>query len=830
MIHHAFLFRQIRRSGKQAGVFVLCVTLSMVSLIALNGFSASVNHSLMRDARQLNAADVIVRSHYPFSAGMQAAVDRLAAAGEAETVRIYEFYAIARRADEGRSVLSRLKSAGAGYPFYGRISLKSGRDFGAAYRPGGVIVDQLVLDRLELKIGDRLHVGSARLPIVDVVTAEPDRPVSFFAFGPRVFVHPADLAALDLVTKGSRIRHALLLRVDDPTRVDAVAAQLKTVASPDQERVDTFRTANSRMKRFFDNFLFFLNLVGVFTLLLAGIGIQSALTALLKAKTYTMAIVKTVGATSGFVTRHYVGMVVMLGLAGTLLGVIFGGLVQRLLPALFSGFLPKGMTVAISWPAVAESLALGLVVVTLFAYLPIHRLKAVRPTAIFRKEPPPPGRGWPYYFSLAGISAVFVALLLMQLNDTRLGLYFLAGIVAFIVVIAVLMVAVLWAVGKWQPRGLAARQAIRGLYRPGNATLAILITLTASLAVLFIVYLVEANLDAAYVKSFPADAPNMFFIDIQPDQVAEFRRMVDTDAVYPIVRARIRAVNGVTVDRRTEQRRKGDNLAREFNLTYRHHLLADERIVRGGGLFREDWDGPQVSVLDTVVDMRPMAVGDRIDFNIQGVPLTARISSIRTRDRESISPFFYFVFPDDVLKKAPQTLFAAVRAKAEDRAALQNRVVAAFPNVSVIDITETAQIFSRAMVKLSRIIRFFTAFSIGAGLLILVSAIFATRAARIREAVYFKILGARRAFVGRVFLWEHAMMGLISGIAAMAMAQTAGAIICRRVLDIPYHAFPAASLVMLVLPMLLVAGVGHWASLAILRKKPVAYLRDHNEE
>ena len=811
-------------------MFVLCVTLSMVSLIALNGFSASVNQSLMKDARQLNAGDVIVRSNYPFSPAMRQSIEDLQATGKVEAARIYEFYAISRHPDEERSVLSMIKVAGRGYPFYGRMALASGSAFESVYLSGAVLVDQILLDRLDLSPGDRLNVGSAQLTIADVVTTEPDRPVSFFTFGPRVFVHPDDLAALDLVTKGSRIRHKWLLKITGDADPERIAANLRSIAAPDQERVETFRTANSRMKRFFDNFLFFLNLVGVFTLLLAGIGIQSSLTALLKSKTYTMAIVKTVGASSGFIIRHYVAMVTMLGLTGTVLGVALGSTVQRVLPALFRGFLPEGVQVAISWMAVFESLALGLVVVTLFAYLPLYRLKAVRPTAIFRKEPPPPGKGLPYYASLAGISGVFIILLLMQLNDTRLGIYFIAGIVAFILVTAVLMLLVLWGLAKWQPRQLAARQAIRGLYRPGNATRAILITLTASLTVLFIVYLVEANLDAAYVKSFPDEAPNMFFIDIQQDQVSAFKEMVDTPDIYPIIRARVRAVNGVNVDRKAERRRKGDNLGREFNLTYRHHLLKDERITHGDSLFRDDWEEPQVSVLDAVVAIRKMAVGDSIEFNIQGVPLTARISSIRTRERESISPFFYFVFPDKYLEKAPQTLFAALRVEKPEIASIQNRVVARFPNISVIDITETAQTFSRVMQKLSGIIRFFAAFSIAAGLLILISAIFATRAARIREAVYFKILGARRTFVSRVFLWENAMMGLISAAAAMAMAQTVGLIICRRILDIGYQPFPVASLVMLSLPMLLVSGVGHWASRAILRKKPVTYLRDHDQE
>jgi putative ABC transport system permease protein len=141
----------------------------------------------------------------------------------------------------------------------------------------------------------------ATLTIADVLLKEPDRPLSFYSFGPRIFVSIQDLAALDLLQKGSRIRYVNLLKVHDQSELNRIAGDLKTVADGVQERVDTFRTARSGIKRFFDNFLFFLSLIGMFTLLLAGIGIHSALTAYLKEKEKTIAIMKTVGATSRFI-------------------------------------------------------------------------------------------------------------------------------------------------------------------------------------------------------------------------------------------------------------------------------------------------------------------------------------------------------------------------------------------------------------------------------------------------------------------------------------------------------------------------------------------------
>ncbi len=825
MLHFPFIKRQIARSRKQATVFVLCVVLSMITLIALNGFSASVHLALMNDARRLNAGDIIIRSHYAFTPPLKEAVSRLREEGRLSVARLYEFYSIVRTAEEDRSVLAMLKVAGAGYPFYGVVELRSGSRFERTLRPGTTIVESGLLERLALTVGDTLRVGNEDLTIVDVVTVEPDRPVSFFSFGPRVFVHPDNLDALGLVDKSSRIHHKLLLKVQDAADLETIADTLTRASAADMERVETFNSSNSRMKRFFDNLLFFLNLIGIFTLLLAGIGIQSALTAFLKEKAYTMAIAKTLGASSRFIILHYLVVVLILGLVGTLLGMGIGLGLQRVLPALFSGFLPATLNVQLSWSAMLKGLLLGGVVVALFAYLPLYRLKHIRPTVIFRKESPGGQRGLAYVLCAVAIAAIFIALILWQLQDTRLGLYFVSGIIGFILFTAAIVQVVLLAVRKKHFKNLVIRQAVKGLFRPGNSTRAILITLTASLAVIFCIYLVETNLDAAYIQSYPEDAPNLFFIDVQKNQVDGVADLAGDVTFYPVVRARIRAINDIPVNSASERKRKGDNLAREFNLTYRHHLLEDERLIQGGALFRSDWEGPQVSVLDTVVRMQAMRVGDIVDFNIQGVPLRARIASIRTRTKVSIKPFFYFVLQTAVLAPAPQTFFAATRVDKNRIAELQNRVVARFPNISVIDITATAAVFSKVMRKLSDIIRFFTSFSIAAGLLIMISAIFGTRAARMREAVYFKILGATRGFVRRVFACENMFIGALSATIALAAAHVAGYVICARILDISYRAFWADSLVMLLIPIAVVVTVGMGASRAILNKKPVSYLR-----
>ena len=831
MVNLNFIGRQMTGARRQCTVFVLCVALSMITLVSLGSFNRSVQSSLLRDAQALHAADIVIHAHAPLPTALSRELDLLKNGGQLESARYYDFYSVVQKGSGEGSLLCDLKVVEAGYPFYGRVVLASGRPFAEVLTPGSLVVEQALLDRLGIKIGESLRVGNAKLTVRDVVIEEPDRPVNFFALGPRVFLSAWDLDSLGLIGRGSRVEYGIFVRVSDPDQLESLATQLRLAAGESRVRVETYREADSRVKRFFDNLLFFLNLSGVFTLLLAGFGIQSTLSALLKEQERTIAVMKALGARSRFIIGHFLAVTLVLGLIGTLLGLLASLSLQGFLPTLFSGLIPASVTLTLSGWSVAEGAATGLAVVLIFTALPLYRLREVKPRAIFGKEEQA-GFWNRATLVITGAGTVFfLALVLIRIRDPKTGIYFLLALALLVLVAFLLSEATLRVLSRRNPRNLALRQALKGLFRPQNASRSIIVTLSAALAVIYAITLVERNLDASYVRSFPPGAPNVFFIDIQPAQKAGFVRTLGLAADYfPIVRGTVSAVNGQSIDPKREREARGDNLAREFNLTYRGRLLADERLVEGRSLFRNDWPELQVSVLDTVLKMHSMAVGDYISFRVQGVPITVRVASIRTRTSGVLTPYFYFVFPDSVLADAPQTLFCAARIDKGKIGTLQNRIVARFPNISVIDLTETVTVFGRIMGKLSTIVRFFTSFSMAAGILIVVSSVFATRYARIQESVYFTVLGARRCFVLAVFAAENLILGLASGLIALAISQAGSLLICRQALGLDYRPYPLESLLLVFGTTMLVVCVGMAASVSILRQKPVAFLREQADE
>ncbi len=852
IFHPTFVRRQLTATRNQSAIFVLCVALSMVTLVALRGFGDSVDRALTRDSRALIAGDVRLTSGYPFAPEIAAAVQAAVGAGRLgdAAARSYEFYSVVRRTGEDASLLSNLKVVDGAYPLYGAVTLASGRPLAAVLTPGQAVAEQALLDRLGLKVGEQLRVGETTLTVADVVRSEPDRPVSFFALGPRLLIAAADLEALQLIKPGSRVSYNWSLRAASPADVDALAAELRAAVNklpdPSLVRVDTFRTADTGIERFYRNFIFFLALVGIFTLLLAGIGIQSSLTAFLRERYSTIAIAKTVGATSRFVTANFYLVVLLLGGIGALGGMGLGFALQWVLPSLLGGLLPPDVELIIAPRAVFESLLLGLAVVLVFTFLPLFRLEELRPGFIFRKEEPPVTRWLPYAITVVVIVALFTGLVIWQLGQVRTGLYFAGGSIALLLIAGGLAEVTLRLLRPLNLRSLRQRQALRGLFRPRNATRAIVITLSAALGVLFAIFLIEQNLRASFVQSYPPDAPNVFFLDIQPDQLDAFRSALGAPADYvPTVRAALEAVNGQPPAFIPEEGPAGSgggngngngggssNGSRtpQYTLTYRAGLQEGESIVAGRGLFDPGDPGPQVSVLKETMDRRGLRLGDRLTFNVQGVPVEATVRSVRAQNSDSVQPFFSFVFQPPVLADAPQTLFTGLRVPQGEIGALQNRMVAQFPNVTVIDATATIATFAAAVDRITRVVRFFALFSILAGLLIVVSSVYATRLARVQEAVYYKVLGATSRFVLHVFALENIFLGLISGLLAVLMAQVAAWLIMKYLFELDYQPFPIPSVLLVAFTVLAVTLVGMGASLGILRSRPILILRQQGEE
>lgn len=858
----AALLRQIGREARgargRAAFFVLCLAVGVGAVVAVAGFSASLRATLAREARQLLAADLRIRALQP----IPPAVDDLLA-GEAargvRSTRITELVTVAAApqgtAGAGRSQLVELKAVDGEFPFYGTLKLAPQRPLSDLLADGGAVAGPELLARLGLRLGDPIAIGGRTFTLRGTVLAEPDRLGNAFSLGPRLFLAGESLRSTGLVAMGSRVTHRLLVRLPPGTSaegVEAFAARLRGVlADPAFYRIETSAEGQPEMRRGVDRTERFLGLVALLSLVVGGVGVAQTVRAWLASRLDSIAVLKALGARPREILAIYVGQTVLLATAGSLAGIALGLALERLVPSLAGALLPIVPQFELQPLAMLRGLGLGVGIALLFAFPPLLAALAVPAARVLRREvePLPPSR-----LALAAIALALLGGLTgvaaVQARSLALGAAFAGGLAVTAAALA-LAARGLIVVVRRLPRlrlPLPLRYGLAALGRPGAPTVASVVALGLGAMVVVGMRTVEHGLVTRLRGDLPASAPTAFLIDIQPDQWAAVRAEIDragatsVDSV-PLVMARLAELDGKSVAALAAERekehaaaaRRDDDadeergqrgrwaLTREQRLTFLEHLPADNTLVAGSL-----WSDPgvaEVSVEEEYARNLGLALGSKLVFDVQGVPVALTVTSLRKVRWESFGINFFWVVEPGVLDRAPQMRIASVRLPAGGEQRLQDALAATYPNVTVFAIREVLEKVSGVLERIAVGVRFLGGFTVLAGLAILAGAVAAGAAQRGREAALGKALGMTRWQVAALFATESAIVGLLAGAIGSIAGTALAAAVLEKGMDIPFRLEVAPPLLAIALASLFAAAAGLAASARPLAQRPIEALR-----
>ena len=832
----AMLWRESRAALPRLLVFMTCIMIGVAGLVAVKNFGLTLQRTIHREARTLMASDLVLRSNRPFTPAEEAALERLRSQG-AQTTASLEFVTMAQGPARGQVRLVEARAVGPAYPFYGEVVTASGRPLRELLRDDTALVESSLLHYLDLKVGDPLRLGARTFTIAGELLKEPDGTVRMLTLGPRVLLTEAGGHATGLIGPTSRVRYKALVKTPPGTDPAALARALEAELPEGFARIQTYDEAQPRVQRFLGQLTRYLNLAGLIALLLGGVTVFGVVRVFITQKIDTLAVLKCLGATSNQILAIYLVQALALGLLGSLVGAALGMSVQGLLSWLLAGFLPVQLGFAVSWLAVGEGVLLGTLTTFAFALPPLLELRHVPPSRVFRRlvdAEQRPGRRWPARAVTAVLALALVGgLAWWEAGHFRVAAIFFAGLVGTGLALfgaARGLLAVLRRLPK--PRSFAWKQGLAGLYRPGNQTATVVVSLGLGALLVLVIFLLQTSLVQQVGANARADQPNLFFIDVQPGQQATFRRIVTgfglpEPELIPVVRARLRALQG---ERLRLQELKQDHRRRvlgfEYALTYRAELEPGERIL-AGSFGAPAPDGVGVSAAEWWVDEVGLGLGDTVTFDVQGVPVTATITSIRKIDWGNRRANFSFVFPPGPLDAAPQMFAAGVRLESSDRrVALQKAVVAALPNVTALDAEFMLSLIQQILDRIALVIQFMAAFTIAAGIVILVGAIGITKYQRIREAVLLKTLGATRLVVARVLATEYLILGTLAGLVGAVAAGAVSWGLVTFVFNGLWRLEPAPYLVLWGTAAALVLLTGLASSTDVLLKKPLEVLRE----
>ena len=842
-------YRELRASWRRLIFFFCCVAIGVGGIVALRSLVQNVRTALAAEARGLTAGDVYVRTDQPWSDEVRGRIEaRAAEVAGAELTETVDTVTMARLpAGVGnRTKVVEVRGVQPAFPFYGRFTLESG----AAYSPAlledrGVLVGRELLPQLGVAVGDEILIGDAVFTIRDAIVTEPGRQLGGFSLGPRVLMAHDALAETGLIEFGSRAERQFLLRVPE----ESIEPLVRTLREDLQEafvRLGSYRRTENRIERNFSRAENYLSLIGFVIVILGGIGVWSVTRVFVQQRLRSAAILKCLGATTGSVLAVYVVQVALLGLGGALLGIGVAWGVLAAVPASLAaqaaattGFQVVSTDLTLS--AMAQGLAVGLLVSLLFALVPLLDTRHAKPLLLLRQDEELPALSRdPLRIAASAMVALgLVGVAAWQAASFEVGAYVAGGFIGVAGALHVLgRVLVRMARPLEAARWFPLRHAALNLRRPGNQTRVVLLAVGLGSFFIIGVHAVQANLLSSFSLELRDDMPDMFLIDVQQDQAAGVTRVLseaglggpdgeEAPVLIPVLRARVTAVTGpaTSIEGRRAVRRAG--FGREYTVTYRRLLEENERIVAGEFWDAEPSTAPEVSIEDSLVE-RGMRLGDTVRFDVLGRVVEARVTSVRAVDwDDSRSGGFMFLFRPGAFDDAPHTYISFLRgpAEADARGALQRTLVDRYPNVSVIDGLEIIRTFRRVLDYVTLAVTVVGAIALLAGGLILVGSVAMTKFQRLFDAAVFKTLGANTRLIAVMYVFEYGVLGTLAGLVGSLGALALTWALTRQVLDVPWTPAPLINIGGVLVTAVVVLVVGVASSVDVLRRKPLLTLR-----
>ncbi|WP_350335689.1 ABC transporter permease [Coralliovum pocilloporae] len=831
--------RELRGGLRGFYVLIACIALGVAAIGGVGSVARAITAGLQQDGQAILGGDLSFSFvHQPFTLQQTRYLETLGKVSEIATLR-----AMARVPDANRQSLAEVKAVDSAYPLFGTLDLE-GAEAGLLFQKVDdiwpVVVERELLARLGLNVGDTVSLGQSTLKIAATINREPDRLGGNVGFGPRLLLAQKALDETGLIQPGSLIRYHARVRFAEALSDEALKARIEAAnkAFPDagwriRSRVNAAPGLQANIRRFSQ----FLTLVGLTALIVGGVGIANAVRAFLEQKQPVIATMKSVGATGGLVVRVYLIQILILSTLGVALGLVIGALVPLFAQTALEGVLPVS-EMGIYPSTLIVAALFGYLTALVFALWPLGRAHDVPVSALFRDlvAPLPIRPRLPYLIALVAALLLLTLSAIGLADDKRIAVIFTGGIIAaFIMLRLVAWLIMRVAARVPRPRRMELRLAVASLYKPGALTPSVILSLGLGLSLLVALSLLDANLRRQLSSSLPDEAPSFFFVDIQSHEIESFTALVEKTVPnvslerVPMLRGRLTSLKGIPARDFDAPPEAAWVLRGDRGITYSAELPESSSLVEGSW-WLEDYSGePLVSFDHELAAELGLTIGDRIEVNVLGRTIGARIGNLRRVDWESMGINFVMVFSPNTFAGAPHAFLATASwpdAEEADEFRLLQAVTNALPTVTSVRVKDALQTVNDLVGKLAVAVRAAASVALIASVLVLGGALAAGHQARVREAVVLKVLGATRRRLLGAYLVEYALLGAVTALFALLAGGIAAWFVISDIMGFDFVFDPTTALSVAVIALGLTVSLGLTGTWRSLGQRPAAILRN----
>ncbi|KIS42652.1 putative ABC transporter permease subunit YbbP [Kosakonia radicincitans] len=777
----------------------MALSLAVACVLALGNISDRMEKGLSQQSRDFMAGDRALRSSREIPSAW---LDEARKLGLKVSEQI-SFNTMTFAGDTPQ--LADVKAVDDLYPLYGELQT---RPAGLKPQAGSVLLAPRLMALLNLQVGDTIDVGDATLHIAGEVVQEPDSGFNPFQMAPRLLMNTADVAKTGAVQPGSRVSWRAKF-AGTPAQLDAYETWLLPQLKP-EHRWYGMEQDEGALGKSLQRSQQFLLLSALLTLLLAVAAVAVAMAHYCRSRYDLVAVLKTLGAGRAQLRKLIVGQWLLVLVLAVVTGGVLGLAFESLLMVLLKPVLPAALPPASLWPwlwAVSAVVVISLLV----GLRPYRLLLATQPLRVLRRDAV--ANVWPLKFYIPVICAVAISLLAWLMGGSMLLWSVLAGAVVLALLCGVVGWLLLNVLKRLTLKALPLRLAVNRLLRQPWSTLSQLSAFSLSFMLLAMLLVLRGDLLDRWQQQLPPESPNYFLINIAPEQVAPMKAFlaehhVRPESFYPIVRARMTQINGQSTEGNQDEA-----LNRELNLTWQQQRPEHNPIAAGS------WPpkSGEVSVEEGLAERLGLKLGDSVTFMGDTQEFSARISSLRKVDWESMRPNFFFIFPQGALDGQPQSWLTSFRW--ENGNGMLTQLNREFPTVSLLDIGAILKQVGQVLEQVSRALEVMVVLVTACGLLLLLAQVQVGMRQRHQELVVYRTLGAGKRLL-RATLWcEFALLGAVSGLVATIGAETALAVLQTRVFDFPWQPDWRLWITLPLCGALLLSLCGGWLGARLLKGK-----------
>ena len=827
--------RELRGGLRGFWVFLACLALGVGAIAAVGSVRAAIESGLQREGAAILGGAAELSFTYRFANEAERAWMDDNALRVSEVV---EFRSMAVTGDGAERALTQVKSVDDLYPLVGTVRLDPDIPLPDAFArdgdlPGGVM-DRLLVDRLDLAVGDTFRLGAQEFRLTAVLVVEPDSGAGGFGLGPRTLVRTDDLADSQLLGTGSLFDTRYRLDLPGDADLNALRASARAAMPDSGMRWRDARRGAPGIEVFVDRIGAFLVLVGLAGLAVGGVGVSAAVRAYLERKTQVIATLRTLGASRRTIFLAYFLQIGALTALGVGLGLALGASVPLALSPLLEARLPVPAVFAIHPAPLAEAALYGVLTALIFTLWPLARTEQVRAASLFRDGGSGPGwPRWPYLVTVAALLLLLVGAAAWFSGVALLAFAAAGGIVVALIVL-VLAAAGVRRLARTLARGRAVRGrtglrlALASIGGPRAETASVVLSLGLGLTVLATVGQIDSNLRAAIDRDLPERAPAYFFLDIQPDQLDGFLDRLRADPgvtgweTAPMLRGVITAINDIParqwgVDHWTLRGDRG--------VTYAATPTEGTTITAGRWWDADHSGPPEISFAAQAGAELGLSLGDTMTVNILGRDITGTITSFREVDFSTGGLGFVMAMNPAALAGAPHTHIATVYAESAAEGAILRDLSNAFPNITAVRVREALDRVAEALTGIAAATAWAAGATLLTGFMVLIGAAAAGERARVFESAVLKTLGATRARILGSFALRSAILGAAAGVVAIVGGGIAGWGVTTFVMQTSFRFEPVSAIAIVAGGALATLLAGLAFALRPLAARPAQVLR-----